>query len=188
VARLCAAAATEAAAATSARLRTREAEERHAAEACLTAAFSSLAESIRTRRSALDATAVAVGAALGRALAWEALAQDPTAAAASLLAQLLPELRDEPEVVVEVGAPSDEPVRARVADLATEAGFPGLVEVRPSAALRPGEARVTWRDGWAERLLAEVEARAAAALASLTGGSPPDAPSSEMVEIVGASA
>jgi hypothetical protein len=53
--------------------------------------------------------------------------------------------------------------------------------VRPSAKLRPGEVRVAWRDGWAERLLGEVEARAAAALAALTGGGIP-----ETVEITGA--
>ena len=63
-----------------------------------------------------------------------------------------------------------EAVRARVAALAAEAGFPGLAEVRPSATLRLGEVRVAWRDGWGGALLAEVEARAAAALAALTGG------------------
>ena len=179
VARLCAAAATQADAAATRRLRAREAEERHAAEASLAAAVSSLADGIRSRRSALEA--VAVGAALGRSLAWEALGRDPTAVAVGVLAQVLPELREEPEVVVEVAPSSAEPARARVAALAAEAGFPGLLEVRPSAALRAGEVRVAWRDGWAERLLAEVEARAATALAALTGGATP-----ETVEITGA--
>ena len=181
MARLCAAAAAKADAAATRRACAREAEERQAAESRLAAAFSSLADGIRSRRTALEATAVAVGAALGRSLAWEALEQDPTAVAAGVLAQLLPELRDEAEVVVEVGESGAEAVRARVAALAAEAGFPGLVEVRPSATLRPGEVRVAWRDGWAERLLAEVEARAAAALAALTGGGIP-----ETVEITGA--
>lgn len=181
VARLCAAAAAKADAAAMRRACTREAEERQAAEARLAAAFSSLGDGIRSRRTALEATAVAVGAALGRSLAWEALGQDPTTVAAGVLAQLLPELRDEAEVVVEVGASGTDALRARVAALAAEAGFPGLVEVRPSATLRPGEVRVAWRDGWAERLLAEVEARAAAALAALTGGGIP-----ETVEITGA--
>ena len=97
-------------------------------------------------------------------------------------AQLLPELRDEAEVVV-AGRSVRAPRRCArgLAALAAEAGFPGLVEVRPSATLRPGEVRVAWRDGWAERLLAEAEARAAAALAALTGGGIP-----ETVEITGA--
>ena len=113
VARLCAAAATQADAAATRQLRAREAEERHAAEASLAAAVTSLADGIRSRRSALEAVAVAVGAALGRSLAWEALGRDPTAVAAGVLAQVLPELREEPEVVVEVAPSSAEPARAR---------------------------------------------------------------------------
>lgn len=188
VARLCAAAATEAATAAAARLRAREMEERHAVEARLAAAFAALADSIRSRRSALEATAVAVGAALGRSLAWEALQRNPAAVAAGVLSEVLPELREEPEVVVEVAAASAESARARVTALAAESGFSGLLEVRPSTTLRTGEVRVTWRDGWAERLLGDLEARAAAALASLTGVGPPGASFSETVELVGASA
>src|SRR5687767_13535722 len=120
-------------------------------------------------RARLSADAVAIGAGLGRTLAHAALRQEPTAAARAVAAELLAELRDVPEVTVEVPPAQLDELRASLADLARQAGHPGLIEVQPQAALRAGEVRLRWRDGWAERLLALIEARAAAALAALDG-------------------
>lgn len=181
VARLCAGAAASAAAEVEARVRAELAGEADAAQAELASALRVLADAVATRRERLRADAVPIGAALGRLLGYRAIEAEPLAAAEAVVGELLVELGDGPEEVnVEVAPALVDDLRARMAAITTEASFPGRVEVRAGPGLRGGEVRLLWRDGWAERLLCDLDARAAGALEGLgrpgSAGDGPPAP------------
>ena len=169
VERLCASAADAAAAVAEARVRAELASEHREVESRLAGAFHVLADEIAARRDGLGAEAVPIGAALGRLLAYQAIAAEPLALAEAVAAGLLAELRDEPEIAVEVTPGLVEELGSRLAALAAGSRAAAGVTVRAGAGLRPGEVRVLWRDGWAERLLAQLELRAGEALGALAG-------------------
>lgn len=174
MAALCAMAAAEAAAAAEARLASELGREAELAQARLAEDVAALATAVADRQGRLRADAVGVGAALGRLLAYEAIARNPLAAAASVLDELIAELRDEADVVVEVAPALVDGLRARLDAVAADPRPGSLVEVRAGPGLRGGEVRVLWRDGWAERLLRDLEARAAEILAGFEeAGGPP---------------
>jgi hypothetical protein len=125
---------------------------------------------------------VTLGAELGRALAREAVGRQPLADAAAMLAELLAELTDEPEVTVTAPAEHADELRAALPGIAARAGCSALLEVRADPALLAGELRLAWRDGWAERLRADLETRAAEALAALAGAA---VPRHDIVETLG---
>jgi hypothetical protein len=128
-----------------------------------------VAGAIEARREALRAAAVSIGAEMGRALAWRALAAEPLAVAEALLGEILPSLAEVTEVTVEVPPPQCPALAARLAAIMRDAPHAPMIEVRAAPDLRPGEARLRWRDGWAERLLHRIEAEAMAALAAAVG-------------------
>lgn len=169
VARLCAEAASTAAAEAEARVRAEVARAGEDAAARLADSLATLAGTIEARREGLRAEAVPIAAALGRLIAYEAVGADPLAAAEAVAAGLLAELRDEPEVAVEVAPKLVDELRPRLAALVAGSRLADALEVRAGAGLRAAEVRVLWRDGWAERSLARLESRAADALAALAG-------------------
>ncbi len=71
-------------------------------------------------------------------------------------------LLDEPRIIVRVAAGLIEAVQGRLEAAAESHGFEGRVVVQADARLQPGDCRVEWTDGGAERdlarLLAEVDA------------------------------
>jgi flagellar biosynthesis/type III secretory pathway protein FliH len=172
LARLCAAAAAEAAAEATARLRDDQARDSAALQARLASSLTGLAATLAARRAELEAEAVAIGAELGRAIAHDALRQNPTTVAMGILGDLLVELRAEPEVTIEVPAEDEAMVQAELTGIADACGCAGAIEVRPSTILRRGEVRVLWRDGWAERLLDAVTARGTAGAVARGGPRP----------------
>lgn len=58
---------------------------------------------------------------------------------------------DEPRIIVKVADPLVEPVRERLEAAAQSHGFEGRVVVQADARLQPGDCRVEWTDGGAER-------------------------------------
>lgn len=82
---------------------------------------------------------------------------------------------DEPRLIVRVAEPLVAPVRERLEPLALDHGFEGRVVVQAAPRLAAGDCRIEWADGGAERnqarLMADIEARVAQALA------PPEHPS-----------
>jgi flagellar biosynthesis/type III secretory pathway protein FliH len=143
-----------------------------ALQARLASSLTGLAATLAARRAELEAEAVAIGAELGRAIAHDALRQNPTTVAMGILGDLLVELRAEPEVTIEVPAEDEAMVRAELTGIADACGCAGAIEVRPSTTLRRGEVRVLWRDGWAERLLDAVTARGTAGAVARGGPRP----------------
>jgi len=76
---------------------------------------------------------------------------------------------DEPRIIVRVVADLVEPVRERLEGQAAQHGFEGRVVVQADPRLPPGDCRVEWTDGGAERdqvrLIADIEAAVERALA-----------------------
>lgn len=88
---------------------------------------------------------------------------------AKVVEQVVGEILDEPRIIVRVADPLVEPVRERLEAVASGQGFEGRVVVQADARLAPGDARVEWTDGGAERdqarLWQEIEATVELALA-----------------------
>jgi flagellar assembly protein FliH len=84
---------------------------------------------------------------------------------------------DEPRIVVRVSADLTDPIRDRLEAIAADQGFQGRVVVQADARLSPGDCRVEWTDGGAERdqarLVRDVEDAVERSLA------PPDHPAGE---------
>jgi len=133
------------------------------------AALGAIAAQLEAAGAALERTLAAradasgeLALALARALVPRALALQPLADVEAMLRSLV--LRLEGQPWLEVGLPpallaAGEAVLARVA---AEAGYQGELRIVPEPALGPGDARVSWHDGAAERDLARIEAEAVA--------------------------
>ncbi len=71
-------------------------------------------------------------------------------------------LLDEPRIIVKAAQPLVEAVRERLEAVCAAHGFEGRVVVQADARLSPGDCRVEWADGGAERdqarLMADIEA------------------------------
>lgn len=100
----------------------------------------------------MDAARVALAAAAK--LAPALIAREPLAEVEALLAECLQELPAEPRVVVRVAEELIEPLTARIDDVVRRSGFSGAVVLLGEPGLAPGDARVEWADGGAERDLA----------------------------------
>jgi flagellar assembly protein FliH len=69
----------------------------------------------------------------------------------ALIRECLSRLHDEPRLVVRVADELLDPVRQRIDQVAASAGYTGRIILFADAALKPGDARVEWADGGAER-------------------------------------
>jgi|AGTN01.2.fsa_nt_gi Flagellar assembly protein FliH. len=78
-------------------------------------------------------------------------------------------LLDEPRIIVKVGEPLVEAVRERLEAVCQAHGFEGRVVVQADARLAPGDCKVEWTDGGAERdqarLMQDIEETVERALA-----------------------
>jgi flagellar assembly protein FliH len=83
--------------------------------------------------------------------------------------ECLPNVLDEPRIIVRVDSSLVDPLRERLEQSAIEHGFEGRVVVQTDARVPMGDCRVEWTDGGAERdqarLIADVEAAVNRALA-----------------------
>jgi flagellar assembly protein FliH len=81
---------------------------------------------------------------------------------ARVVEEVVGHILDEPRIIVRVADLLVEPVRERLEAVAERQGFEGRVVVQADARLQPGDARVEWTDGGAERdqarLWVEIEA------------------------------
>jgi flagellar assembly protein FliH len=101
----------------------------------------------------------------------------PLAEVEALVADCLRDSLAEPRIVLRVGDAAFDAVQRRLADIAASAGYPGKLVLLADAALGPGDCRVEWADGGAERdlprLLRDIDAALVRAL---------DAPSTSLPE------
>lgn len=115
-----------------------------AAEALVAALAERRAEEELIRRQV-----VAIAEAVGRALAGAA-GMAPPAEVQAMIGAILGKIVDLPAARVCVEAAAAEPLRARTAELAAQAGFAGSLEVVADERLPAGAVRLTWSGGWAE--------------------------------------
>jgi flagellar assembly protein FliH len=95
----------------------------------------------------------------------------------SVVSDCLERLREEPRIVIRVADAVLDQVEARIGGLAARAGFEGNIVYLAQDGLNPGDVRVEWADGGAERdserLWREIDQITARIVNS---GPPPDAP------------
>lgn len=68
-----------------------------------------------------------------------------------LVCRCLEQLHDEPRVVIRVSDALLDPLRGRLEELAARSGFEGKIVLLTEESLLPGDVRVEWADGGAER-------------------------------------
>jgi len=109
-----------------------------------------------------------------------------TAEVEALIAQSLRHLRDEPRVVVRVCDELLDPLNERLGGLAADSGYDGKIVLLAEEALLPGDAKVEWADGGAERdsarLWRQVDAIVARAAAFGTAGAKPIRPDDDATD------
>ncbi len=69
----------------------------------------------------------------------------------SVVRDCLERLRDEPRIVIRVADDMLDPVEARIGELAARAGFEGKIVYLAQDGFNPGDVRIEWADGGAER-------------------------------------
>ncbi|MFQ5773258.1 MAG: hypothetical protein ACE5GS_01960 [Kiloniellaceae bacterium] len=95
--------------------------------------------------------AVAVATTLVRKLFPKMARQQGFAEIESLVVECLERLREEPRIVIRVADALLDPVNERVSALAGQVGFEGRIVFLSQDELNPGDVRVEWADGGAER-------------------------------------
>ena len=163
-----AAARSETAAATEASVR---AELEAATAARQAAALEHIAAQLSAHQRALDQAVAARAAAsrdlalaLAQALVPRALERQPLADIEAMLRDLLIRLEREPRLILALPPALVEPGRQLTVMLAAAAGFRGELVVEADAQLGPGDARLSWSGGTAERDLAALEHEALAVI------------------------
>jgi flagellar assembly protein FliH len=98
--------------------------------------------------------------------------KDPLAEVEALIVECLHEAFEEPRLVLRVAASLFPELRERVEQLAASTGFAGKVVLLADETLGPGDARVEWADGGAERdgarLLSDIDAVLARAIDAIS--------------------
>ncbi len=100
----------------------------------------------RQRREALEVALTVVRKIFPRLAGRHGLAE-----VESVVCDCLERLRDEPRIVIRVADAVLDQVQARIGELAARAGFEGKVVYLAQDGLKPGDVRVEWADGGAER-------------------------------------
>jgi flagellar assembly protein FliH len=96
--------------------------------------------------------------AVARALVARALARQPLADVEAMFGEVLVRLEGMPWLELRLPPSLADAGQAALARAAEEAGYRGELRVIPDAKLGPGDARLAWQDGAAERDLAGLEA------------------------------
>lgn len=111
-------------------------------------------ETARQERFARDAAALAI--AMLRKLSPALVAKNGLAEIEHLIAATFEEQADEPRVVIRVHDTMLDPLQARIGVLAESRQFAGRLVLLAEPSLGPGDVRVEWADGGAERRVAVV--------------------------------
>jgi flagellar assembly protein FliH len=124
----------------------------------LAAALQRVAEQIALLLQAQEQTgsramrsAIATAVAILRKLQPEIARRKGLVEIESILGQCLESMRDEPRILVRVNDSLLDPLRERLEQITTAAGFDGRVVILADDALGLGDCRVEWADGGTER-------------------------------------
>ncbi len=135
----------------------------------------------RQGREALEVALVVVRKIFPRLAGRHGLAE-----VESVVCDCLERLRDEPRIVIRVADAVLDQVEARIGELVARAGFEGKIVYLAQDGLNPGDVRVEWADGGAERdskrLWREIEQITARIASPDTPEAPVPAETSESLE------
>jgi len=136
----------------------RQAEALTAISECLAASQDAIDRILAARAGASRDLALAVA----RALVAKALARQPLADIEAMFREVVVRLEGLPWLELRLPPSLVDAGQAALAGAAEEADYRGELRVIPDARLGPGDARLIWRDGAAERDLARLEAQVTA--------------------------
>jgi flagellar assembly protein FliH len=102
--------------------------------------------------------AIAVAAAIAGKIAPELAQSGAVDSIAALVAERLPELMDEPRIVVRLDAARLDLVKARLEETAKQVGFNGRFILLAEDGLKGPDCRVEWADGGTEQITQRVAA------------------------------
>jgi len=153
---------TEAAAAVHAEMQASLEHRTAAALAALGAQLAACREALERTLAARAAASRDLALAIGRALVGEALARQPLADVEAMFRELVVRLEGEPWLEIRLPPELTAAAEKSLLAIAEEAGYRGALRVLPEPRLGPGDARLSWQDGVAERDLAALEAEAVA--------------------------
>ena len=114
-----------------------------------------------THDAALDAArrdAAAIAAAIAAKIAPEITRAAAVDSIVSLVGERLPDLMEEPRVVVRIAAVQLETIKARLDELAKATGFAGKFILLAEDGLQAPDCRIEWADGGTERLAPRIAA------------------------------
>lgn len=126
-----------------------------------------------TEREAIAALRAIVGKVLPACAA-----RAPLAEIEGLASRCLAEAIDEPRIVLRVGPAVYDAVRERIDAMAAASGYGGRIVLIAEDSLAPGDARIEWADGGAERRLADQMNEIDATLARIADPPAPSTPAS----------
>jgi len=132
-----------------------------------------------TERQAIAALRVVIAKALPTCAAREPLAEIE-----NLASRCFAEAIDEPRVVLRVAAEVYDAVRERIDAMAAASGYGGRIVLIAEDNLLPGDARIEWADGGAERRLADQMNEIDAALARIVDPPAPATPTSPEEKVI----
>ena len=140
--------------------------ERRAADALdvLGAALGKVDAAQAAAAAELRADAARLALAIAAKLAPELIGRAPLTEVEAVVVECLSQLPTEPRVVVRVAEPLVEALSGRIDELVRRVGFSGAVVLLGEPAMAPGDARVEWADGGAERDFARTLRAAEAAV------------------------
>jgi flagellar assembly protein FliH len=155
------------------------AEAARSAEARTAAALSALATDIKTvlalrERCAADVErrAIETMRAIMRKAVPALCRKDPLAEVAAVIDACLHEAFEEPRIVLRVVDALFEPLQQRLAAITAAAGYAGKIVLLADSNLGPGDVRVEWAEGGAERDVARLVCDIDAALARALDANP----------------
>ncbi|HEX5396358.1 MAG TPA: FliH/SctL family protein [Candidatus Limnocylindria bacterium] len=161
------------------------AEAAAAAEAMAAAALTALGAALDAARPALDAMiercrgeALTLAATVARKLVPSMLARDAVAAVESVVTDLLPQVIDEPRLVIRANDALIDTLKRSVEALAARAGYGGRIILLGDERLSGAECRIEWADGGAEHDIERLSREIAATVDRFlhgVGGDAPDA-------------
>ena len=144
------------------------------AEAQLAAALSTLGERIGEvldRQAASDAElrheAATFAVAMVRRLQPELARRHGLGEVEAVIRDCMSGLLAEPRLIVRMPADQADALAPRIVQMAEEMGFEGRLDLKPDGQLAPGDCRLQWSEGGAERIAATVLETVDAAMARL---------------------
>jgi flagellar assembly protein FliH len=134
--------------------------EQHAAAALqrIAAALGELGRGLAAIEARLEGEAVEVAVAVARKLAPVLIAREPFAEISTLAADCFRHLVAAPHVVVRVNEGHHERAREELERTTHAAGYAGRLVVLAEPDIAPGDCRIEWADGGAERNIGAIEA------------------------------